>query len=306
MERRAAGRSSGRHERVVIQVAESSSGRGVLETGVAKGGLRWVAVDLGPVVETARRRLDCSPLAATALGRCLSGATLLLRLATKTPSRLIFEARGDGPLGRVVAEADDRGNLRGMVAHPRATLPPRGDGRLAIARGIGCGELRVTRSYPGGVHTSHVELVSGEIGKDVAHYLAASEQIRSAVLLGVLAKPDGIAAAGGVIVQALPEADEPTLDRLEDNLKRLSGVSRALAAAGLAGLLGELFAGLGHRAMESRLLRFRCRCSGAAVRQVLSTLRPGERATLRRPDGVLEAECSFCGRRFRYAEAPRH
>lgn len=282
--------------------AGSSSGRGVLEAGVAAaGGLRWVGVDLGPVVETARRRLDCSPLAATALGRCMSGAALLLRLAAKTPSRLLLEVRGDGPLGRVIAEADDRGNLRAMVGEPRATLPQRPSGRLPIGEAIGAGNLRVTRRYPGGVQTSEVELVSGEIGKDLAHYLSASQQIRSAVLVGVLTTPQGVAAAGGVIVEAFPETDAVALERLEGNLEGLPGVSRSLAGGGLAALLVRLFDGLDHRPLESRLVRFSCRCSGAAVGAVLAALEPGELATLRGPDGTLEAECSFCGRRYRFA-----
>ncbi len=278
-------------------------GHGVLEVGVAAaGGLRWVAADLGPVVETARRRLDCSPVAATALGRALAGAALLLRLASKTPSRLLLELRGDGPLGQVLADADDRGNLRGMVGAPRASTGEGGGGQISLAAAIGSGRLRVMRSYGRGFHTSEVELVSGEIGKDLAHYLAASEQVRSAVLVGVLTQPDGIAAAGGVIVQAMPVVDDEALARLEANLAALEGVSRPLSDGGLAELLPRLFAGLEHRPLESRLLRYRCRCSDAVVGRVLGALAPAELDSLRGDDGQLEAECSFCGRRYRFAE----
>lgn len=281
------------------------TGGGVLEVGVAgAGGLRWVAADLTPVAETARRRLDCSPLAAAALGRSLTAAALLLRLAVKTPARLLLHLRGDGPLGRVVAEADADGNLRGMVGQPLASLPPGLDGRPAVGEGIGSGRLEVSRAYAsGGFHTSQVELVSGEVGRDVAHYLAASEQVRSAVLVGVLTERAGVGAAGGVIVEALPEADEEAVARLEDNIDGLGeGVSRLLSEHGLSGLRERLFQGLSHRPLETRLLRYRCRCSSAAVAAVIVALEPGERASLRRPDGRLEAECSFCGRRYRFAD----
>src|SRR5436309_14242633 len=91
-----------------------ASGR--LQLGLAgAGALRWAVADVTDIVEEARGRLDLSPVAAAALGRSLAGAALLLRLAAKTPTRLVLEIRGDGPLGRVIADADQEGNLRGMV-----------------------------------------------------------------------------------------------------------------------------------------------------------------------------------------------
>src|SRR4051812_20393262 len=200
---------------------------GLLQLGMAgEGALRWAVADVTEVVEEARGRLDLSPVAAAALGRCLAGAALLLRLATKTPTRLVLEIRGDGPLGRVIAEADQEGNLRGMVGDPHVDVPPTPAGKLAVGRAVGKGMLRVLREHEGGgSYHSQVELVSGEIGEDVAHYLKQSEQSRSAVLLGVLAKPFGVAAAGGMIVEVLPGAPEETIARLEQNIAGIPGVS---------------------------------------------------------------------------------
>src|SRR4029079_12789365 len=150
---------------------------------------RWGVVEITGVVEEARRRLDLSPVASAALGRTLAGSALLLSLAPKSLHRLVLEVHGDGPLGRVLAEADPEGNLRGMVGDPRVDLPATPAGKLAVGRGVGRGTLRVLRELAaGGSYHSQVELVSGEIGDDLAHYLEQSEQIRSAGLLGVLRK----------------------------------------------------------------------------------------------------------------------
>ncbi|HTQ80215.1 MAG TPA: Hsp33 family molecular chaperone HslO, partial [Thermoanaerobaculia bacterium] len=209
-------------------------GPGSLQLGLAgDGSLRWAVANVTELVEEARDRLDLSPVAAAALGRCLAGAALLLRLASKTPTRLLLEIRGDGPLGRVLAEADQEGNLRGMVGNPHVDVPPTPAGKLDVGRAVGRGTLRVLREHEGGSsYHSQVALVSGEIGEDVAHYLAQSEQSRTAVLLGVLAKPHGVAAAGGMIVEVLPGAPEGTVSQLERNIASIPGVSHLVEAGG--------------------------------------------------------------------------
>jgi molecular chaperone Hsp33 len=282
-------------------VVKPSLARGRLQAGLAAGGaLRWAVADITEVVETARARMDLSPVASAALGRTLAGAALLLRLASKVPLRLVLEIRGDGPLGQVVAEADEAGNLRGMVGHRRVEVPPTAEGKLAVGRAVGRGLLRVIREHPGGHYHSQVELVSGEIGEDVAHYLEQSEQTRSAVLVGVLARPAGVAAAGGVIVEVLPGASEAVLTTLERNLGRLPGVSRVLEAGGDGEVLDTLLAGLERQVTEQRPLDYRCRCDRARLLRHLVLLGPEERRDFLLPDGTLEAECLFCGEAYRY------
>jgi molecular chaperone Hsp33 len=276
--------------------------RGGLRTGLAgDGGLRWAAADLTAVIETARARLDLSPVAAAALGRCLAGSALLLRLAAKAPTRLVVEVKGDGPLGRVIAEADDAGNLRGMVGDPRAQVEPTAQGKLAVGRAVGRGMLRVLREHEGGSYHSQVELVSGEIGEDLSHYLEQSQQVRSAVLLGVLARPFGVAAAGGMIVEVLPGAAEEAVDRLERNVAAAGGVSRLVEEGGVGRVLGAVLDGLAPREVEERTLHYRCRCSRERLRRHLALLDADDLAALRLDDGAVEAECVFCASRYRFA-----
>ena len=279
----------------------AAAGEGVLQVGrAAAGSLAWAAADVTAVVEEARRRLDLSPLAASACGRALAGAALLLRLARKSTDRLVLEIRGDGPLRLVIAEADAAGNLRGMVGQPKIDLPANAAGRLPVGQGIGKGLLRVHREQEGASYQSQVQLVTGEIGADLAHYLEQSEQTQSAVLVGVLEKPDGVAAAGGMIVEVLPGASEAAIAALEANIRGLDGVSRRIESEGLAGLARALLAGLDPEIGETRPLRYRCRCSRERLRQHLIVLSADDREHLLHEDGTTEAECVFCGETYRF------
>jgi molecular chaperone Hsp33 len=271
-----------------------------MELGLAgDGALRWALVDLTDVVQEARDRRDLGPVATAALGRSMAGAALLLRLATKTPSRLVLEVRGDGPILRVLAEADKEGNLRGLVGDERVDVPHYENTKLAVGRAVGKGYLRVLRELEGGGgYHSQVELVSGEIGDDVAHYLAQSEQTRSAVLLGVLGKPSGVAAAGGMIVELLPGASEEVIGRLESNIAGIPGISEMLEQGGMPHVVETVLAGLDREVKERSPVRYRCRCSRERLLDRLQTLSEEDREYLRREDGTIDADCVFCGTHY--------
>jgi molecular chaperone Hsp33 len=261
--------------------------------------LRWAAVELTGVAEEARRRHDLSPVAAAALGRALAGSVLLQRLLARSCRRLTVTLAGDGPLGRVVAEADHRGNLRGRVGNPAADVPRGANGRLTVAAAVGRGQLKVFRELADGTSwESQVELVTGEIGLDLAHFLERSEQVQSAVLVGVLEGPEGVRAAGGMVVEALPGAPAEALTRLEDNLGALPGVSRLLEAGSVAGLLDAVLAGLGREAAERSEVRFRCSCRRDVLLPKLVALTAEERDELADERGLIEAQCAFCGVRY--------
>ncbi|HEY0557341.1 MAG TPA: Hsp33 family molecular chaperone HslO, partial [Thermoanaerobaculia bacterium] len=237
--------------------------QGTLELGMAgDGAFRWAVADITEVLKGVRDRFDLWPVPAAALGRCLAGAALLQRLSTKSPSRLMLEVRGDGPIRRVLAEADDEGNLRGMVGDGRVQVPDWPGGKLGVGRAVGKGVLRVLREYErGNSYQTQVELVSGEIGEDVAYYLSQSEQRKSAVLLGVLGKPSGVVAAGGMVVEVMPGAPEETIARLESNIAGIRGVSHLIEEGGAEHVVGQVLAGLDREVKEVRPLRYHCRCS---------------------------------------------
>ncbi len=263
--------------------------------------LRWAGADTTSVIEEARRRLDLSPIAAAALGRLLTGAAIHHRLSAPTSNQLVMEARGDGPLGAVLAEVDREGRLRGMVRNPRVDLPREVDGKLPVGTAVGRGVLRVSREHGAESFQSQVELVTGEIGDDLAHYLDQSEQTRSAVLLGVLARGGGVVAAGGLVVEALPDATDADLDRLQANLGALGSVSRPIEEGGFAALLAGVLGGLDPIVAEQHDLRYECRCSHERLAAHLAALPPDDLRSLEEPDGTISAECVFCGTVYRYA-----
>lgn len=248
------------------------------------------------LVREAARRHATSPVATAALGRTLLGALLLASRGKDAESvELRFRARG--PLGQVVAIADDAGHVRGYAANPGLDLPLRG-GRLDVARAIGLGELAVVRFRPGWrePYTGIVPIVSGEIAEDIALYLTESEQTPSTVALGIYHEQDGApAAAGGFLVQALPGADDEVLEQIESNAERMPALSRLVReGASAADLVELLLARVGRRDLESAAPQFYCGCNEERVLRAVSLLgrRELDDATAKRER--LEVRCAFC------------
>ncbi len=285
---------------------KTSGKPGTLEYGVAgEVSLRWAAVDLTPVVEEARLRHDLSPIAAVALGRAMAGAALLMRLSVRASRRLTLTVQGDGPIGKVVAEIDNEGNLRGLVGEPQVAspteLPTDPQIGLRIAGAVGRGILRVRRELvDGSSFESQVALESGEIGLDLAHFLEQSEQTHSVVMVGVLEGPEGVRAAGGMIVEVMPGAREDAVELLEENLARVGGVSRTIGRGGLAELRDGVLAGLAPELMDRREMRFHCNCSREGLLGTLVGLPASDYDAIRDEEGRVEAECSYCGARYIY------
>jgi molecular chaperone Hsp33 len=280
-----------------------SDASGTLQLGLAGGGgLRWAMVELGDVVEAARRQRDLSPVAAAALGQMMAGTAMVLRMITKQPEQLLIEARGDGPLGRVHAEADTDGGLRGMVEVPQAENPGAAEDRLAVRSALGRGTLRVVReSKAGKRYDSQVELVAGGVGQNLAHYLHQSQQIESAVLLGVLAKPTGVTAAGGVLIEALPGVDEDILKGIEARLQTLPGVAQPLAEGGGEGLLRAVLGDLDREVLESRALRLDCKCDRDRFQRQLLALPVEDREYLLEEGDPVRIQCNFCGTEYTFS-----
>lgn len=277
--------------------------RGTLQLGLAgAGSLRWAVVEITPIVEALRLRRDLSPVAAAAVGQMMAGGAMVLRMVTKQPAQLLLEARGDGPLGRVQAEVDSHGGLLGMVEQPLAENPTEEEDRLAVRSALGRGTLRVVRLHTEGRrYESQVELVPGGVGQNIAHYLKQSQQIHSAVLLGVLAKPRGITAAGGILVEALPGADEDLLEQVEERIGALGGVSRLLEESRVEGLLDAVLGNLDREVLEEAPLRWICRCDRERFLEQLLSLPVGDREYLLEEGEPVRTQCTFCGTDYVFA-----
>ncbi|PZA07868.1 MULTISPECIES: Hsp33 family molecular chaperone HslO [unclassified Meiothermus] len=276
----------------------------------AAGSLRVLAADTTDITEEARQRHGLSATATAALGRAMTGGLLLAFLLSKTPrERVDLRFDGDGPLGGLIVDAGPDGTVRAYAKNPRAELPLRRDGKLNVGALVGKGQLRVSRALSNGeIYDSATELVSGEIAEDLAHYLWQSEQVPSAVLLGVRVHGDGrVQVAGGVIVQVMPEASQAVIDALEANLRRLGGITPLLAEHGMERTVEILLKGLDYTRTDLRALgfegnyiplQFRCTCSQQKAREALIFFDRGEREEMITKDGGAEAVCHWCNQRY--------
>lgn len=269
----------------------------------AAGRVRAIAVTGTHLVENARRRHGTYPVATAALGRALVGAVLLAQALIKAPDRLTLRLLGDGPIGAVIADADALGNVRGYVLEPHVALPLKANGKLDVGRAVGReGSISVARTTQDAKpYSSAVRLVSGEIGEDIASYLTQSEQIPSAVSLGVLLRSTGsVEGAGGVLLQVLPGGEEYAAT-LEERVRELGPVSgRVARGAGASDLLRAILEDLpDFQAAPVSAPHLRCTCSRARARRSLVLLGPHTLAELVQ-DGEAELACHFCGRTYRY------
>ena len=268
-----------------------------------EGKARWVAVKTTDTVEEARRRHGMSPVATAALGRLMTGA-LILASSLKGEESITLRLLGDGPLEGVVAVGNAHGDVRGYVHEPLVDLPLKASGKLDVATAVGLGELAVSRSLKNGeVYTGMVPMVSGEIAEDLVHYLLTSEQIPSALLLGVLVEKDyHVAGAGGLLIQPLPGSTEEDILVIESMLGQLrTGISELVAQSeSMEELLNQLMGQLPYHILERRSVRFLCTCSKARLSDTLISLGEKEIANLI-SDGKAEMVCHFCNEKYLFS-----
>lgn len=270
--------------------------------GMARNGdFRILAAQTTNTVETAREILDLSPVAADALGRALTGSILLARLLDKDVRNQYVTLRfdGSGPLGLVIAEANVTGAARGFVANP---APP--DATLDVPRAIGRGMLTVVRGTPpvGRPYTSQVTLEGAGVAQELTRFLARSEQISSAVLLGVLNRREGVAAAGGIIIQAFPHASEESRAHIERLITDAPPLSTLIEKMPIEDVVAQVLVGVDYKQIDASFnvpLSYTCSCSRERALAPL-TLFSDEELQEMIEEGGSEVVCQFCGRKYSF------
>lgn len=271
---------------------------------VTKDGLVKISAVTGrDMVECAREIHGLSPTASAALGRTLCAASMLGELMKEDEASLTIRINGGGPVGSVIAVSDNCGNVRGYVTEPKADLPLRGDGKLDVGGLVGTnGMLTVSRDI--GLKEPYVgstELVTGEIGEDLAQYMVESEQIPAAVGLGVLVDTDRtIKAAGGFIVQLLPGAPEELITKLEDNIFVMDQLTTILAEDGVDEAVEQVLKGLEYETVLRVPVEYRCNCSRERVEQALISCGKQELEEMAASGEDTEVSCQFCDKIYRF------
>lgn len=257
-----------------------------------------VAVNCTEVVEQARKIHDTWPTATAAMGRLIAG-TLLLAATLKEGQKVMTQVKGDGPLQEIVAESDWLYRVRAYVRRPHIYMGLKGE-KIDVGRAVGKGFLNVIRDL--GLreyYQSSVALQTGEIATDIAYFLNVSEQIPSAVSLGVFVEPDNsVKAAGGFMIQTMPQTKPEIIDFLERKLSQCSS-SSTMILQGLNPLqMLEEAVGLPIELLQRSKVIYHCPCTKDRVIGAVITLGKEEITQMINEGKTVDVECYFCKRKY--------
>ena len=282
----------------------------LLHATAADGQIRVLAAVTNEITAEAIRRHETSPTVSAALGRMLTG-TLLLGATFKDFDRLTVKVEADGPVGGITCEATNEGTVRGYVKNPVAELPANTHGKFDVGGIVGSGTFFVIREsgFEIGLrpepYVGSVPIVSGEIAEDFAYYLAKSEQIPSAVMLGVLLKSAEpyVAASGGVMVQMLPGANPHIITMIEDTIAHAPHLTSVIENSGSNEDLIRLTLGdIPYQILEEREVSFKCTCSREKATGMLEALGRDEVASMIEENNGATMNCGFCNAVYSFDE----
>jgi len=264
--------------------------------------VRAAAVDATQVVTEMQGILRSHPLATIGVGRAMVGA-LLMAGQLKDGQEVGVLLRGNGPLGSLYAQASYEGHVRGYCPHPQY-LAPHQDDALNLRKAIGFGQLTVSRQQPfqRQPHNGTVEMVTGEVGDDIAHYLHQSHQIRSLVSLGVNLDRDGVVqAAGGILIEVMPGVEEDIVEKIQENADNYKeNITHAL----LAGtppheLVVPYLKGLPYTEIPHPYeLKYFCSCTEERVKGALEVLGGQDLQEMIDSQKPADVTCQMCGREY--------
>ena len=270
-------------------------------------GIRIFAADTTSMVEEARRLHNTSPVASAALGRALTASSIMGIMMKGDNDKLTLSINGKGPLGTIVCVADSKGTVKGYVSNPLVDIPSRADGKLDVGSAVGINGL-VTIIKDMGMkepYTGQYPLVNGEIAEDLTAYYAYSEQQPSAIALGVLVDVDySIKAAGGFIVQLMPEAEEKDIDILEKNLSQITSVSHLIDEGKIPeDLINLVLKDLEPMVYEKIPVQYKCDCSRERIEKALISIGKKDLDEIIKEDKLAEISCHFCNTVYHFNEA---
>ena len=275
----------------------------IVRATAAGGQIRAFAATTRDLVEEARRRHNTSPVATAALGRLLTAGVMMGSMMKNDTDVLTLQINGDGPLGGITVTADSQGNVKGYVQDPDVMLPPK-NGKLDVGGAVGIGLLTVIKDM--GLkepYSGQTILVTSEIAEDLTYYFANSEQVPSSVGLGVLMEKDNtVKCAGGFIVQLMPFAEEKVISRLEENVGKITSVTKLLEEGYTPQqLLSDLTEGLDLEVTDTMPARFYCNCSKERVERAVASIGAKDLQEMIDEGKDIEVKCHFCNTAYNYS-----
>ena len=275
----------------------------MIRATAAEGQIRSFAVTSKELVEEARKRHNTSPIVTAALGRLMSGAVMMGSMMKGEKDLLTIRVNGDGPMRGMTVTADAAGNVKGYPFVPDVVLPANALGKLDVAGAIGAGNMSVIKDM--GLKEPYIgqtALQTGEIAEDLTYYFAVSEQVPSAVGLGVLMnKENTVEQAGGFIIQLMPFAEEEVIEKLEKKVAEVTSVTSLLAQGyNPEMILQKLLGDLGLEITENMPVRFYCGCSKERVTKALASISRAELDEIIKDGKPIEVNCDFCNTHYTF------
>ena len=263
--------------------------------------IRAFAITSKELVEKARVTHNSSPVVTAALGRLLTGAAMMGYMMKGEKDVLTVMMKGDGPINGITVTADSKANVKGYAGDPGIVIPPNYLGKLDVGGAIGYGKLTVIKDL--GLkepYVSQVDLTTSEVAEDLTYYFASSEQVPSAVALGVLMEKDNtVKQAGGFIIQLMPFADEKIVTALEEKISNITSVTDMLSKGMTPeDILNEVLGDLDVEIKDRITPNFYCDCSRERVEKVLLSIGKKELDEMIEEGKEVELNCHFCNKNY--------
>lgn len=276
----------------------------IVRATAANNQIRAFAITSKELVEEARTRHNTSPVMTAALGRLLSGAAMMGTMMKGEKDLLTVQIKCGGPAKGLTVTADANGNVKGYAEVPDVMLPPNSLGKLDVGGALGLGIMNVIKDL--GLkepYTGQIALQTGEIAEDLTYYFATSEQIPSAVGLGVLMNKDNtVKQAGGFILQLLPFTSEEIIGKLEEKIKSIDSVTEMLEKGYTPErILEEILGDLGLEITDTIPAQYSCNCSKERVSKALISIGAKDLQEMIDDDKPIEVNCHFCNTDYTFS-----
>lgn len=273
----------------------------IVRAVAADSQIRAFAAVTTETVETARKDHNTSPVATAALGRLLTGGAMMGVMMKGENDILTLQIKGDGPINGITVTADSKGRVKGYAGNPQVLIPANSKGKLDVSGAVGNGILNVIKDMGlKELYSGQVALQTGEIAEDLTYYFAVSEQVPSAVGLGVLMNKDNtVRQAGGFIVQVMPFAEESTIAKLEQNVQKIQSVTTLLEQGHTPeSLLEQVLEGFDIEINDTIPTEFYCNCDKNRVEKALISIGRKELNELIQEGKEVELNCHFCNTNY--------
>ncbi len=276
----------------------------IVRATAADSSIRAFAITSKNMVEEAREHHHTTPVITAALGRLLSAASMMGSMMKGEKDLLTIQIQCSGPAQGLTVTADSAGHVKGFPKVSDVVLPPNALGKLDVGGALGLGVMSVIKDM--GLKEPYVGqtvLQTGEIAEDLTYYFATSEQIPSAVGLGVLVEKDSsVKQAGGFIIQLMPFTPDDIIEKLEKKIGEIKSVTEMLEDGNTPEEILEIILGeFGLEITDTMPAAFRCDCSKERVSRAIATLSRKDLDDIINDGESIEVKCQFCNRAYQFS-----